>query len=80
MCVGGNALTWPGASFWGYAFPDLRLESVCVCVFFVAVGADAGADAADVRDEFGLVAAPLTYTISFGLACTVFPHPFLKCF
>ena len=47
---------------------------------FVAVGADAGADAADVRDEFGLVAAPLTYTISFGLACTVFPHPFLKCF
>ena len=32
VCVGGNALTWPGASFWGYAFPDLRLESVCVCV------------------------------------------------
>ena len=40
-CVGGNALTWPGDSFWGYSFLDLRLAIVWletrICLVIVRV-------------------------------------------
>ena len=38
MGEGGYALTCPGASFGGYPFRDLRLESMCVCVCVCVFG------------------------------------------